>query len=255
MDTEHNCGHYTRGCKYVCPTDGCNKVYHCQQCHDEIENEYSEKNKNAHKLERTLVKEVVCIKCNTQQPISNECIECKNVFGKYYCEYCRMYDNNEDKKYYHCEDCKSCRVGIREEVEHCNICECCVILDNNKEHKCIKNRLSGDCPCCLDNLFTSTKSVTTFNCGHSIHIDCLYEYFRSGKIACPLCRKCIVSKEYMDLHKATLDEQIKFAPITEEMGLKKVNITCNDCPFTGMVDWHPFGLKCGECGYYNTIKC
>ena len=59
----------------------------------------------------------------------------------------------------------------------------------------------------------------------------------------------------MDLHKSTLDEQIKLSPITEEMGLKKVNITCNDCPFTGMVDWHPFGLKCGECGYYNTIKC
>ncbi len=39
------------------------------------------------------------------------------------------------------------------------------------------------------------------------------------------------------------------------MGLKKVNITCNDFPFTGMVDWHPFGLKCGDCGYYNMCMC
>lgn len=252
VQVDHNCGHYTRGCKFVCPDKKCCKIYSCRHCHDEIENVYSQENKNAHKLDRKLVEEIICINCDTRQPVSNECIECKNVFGKYFCNSCRLYDNDEEKKYFHCDDCDTCRIGLKEETEHCKTCGCCVIIDNNKEHECFKNRLSGDCPCCLDNLFTSTKSVHTFNCGHSMHIDCYVEYIKSGSISCPQCRKTIISKEYMDSYKMIMDNEIKLAPITEEMGLKKVNITCNDCPFNGLVDWHPFGLKCEDCGHYNT---
>jgi hypothetical protein len=31
-------------------------------------------------------------------------------------------------------------------------------------------------------------------------------------------------------------------------------ISCNDCEFKGEVSFHPFGLKCGGCGGYNTVK-
>jgi len=104
------CPHYNRNCSFITPC--CNKIYSCRHCHNEIEGNIIEKSEDllqnkpkSHLLDRTSIKEVVCNLCNTRQDISNLCINCNTVFGKYYCSKCNFYDNNIEKNYYHCDDC------------------------------------------------------------------------------------------------------------------------------------------------------
>jgi hypothetical protein len=48
-----------------------------------------------------------------------------------------------------------------------------------------------------------------------------------------------------------IDAQIELFPFQEEISY---NIKCNDCPFSGEAKFHPYGMKCGGCGGYNTTK-
>ena len=75
-------------------------------CHDE--------EVNSHTLDsRKDVNKIRCKVCNTEQGVSNRCInvECNIEFGKYYCEVCRLWENREEiyKDIYHCEKCNICR--------------------------------------------------------------------------------------------------------------------------------------------------
>ena len=57
-----NCAHYERNCSIVAPC--CNRVFGCRVCHDEA-------SASGHPpMDRFLVREVVCKKCNTRQPPS-----------------------------------------------------------------------------------------------------------------------------------------------------------------------------------------
>ena len=49
-------------CFIQCPLPRCSKVYGCRLCHDD--------NEISHGLDRFAVREVVCRKCSTQQPVS-----------------------------------------------------------------------------------------------------------------------------------------------------------------------------------------
>lgn len=44
-------------------------------------------------MDRTAVKEIICAVCDTRQEVSNKCIECGTVFGKYYCSKCKFWDD------------------------------------------------------------------------------------------------------------------------------------------------------------------
>jgi hypothetical protein len=44
---------------------------------------------------------------------------------------------------------------------------------------------------------------------------------------------------------------IEASPMQEEL---LVVIRCNDCDFNGEVQFHPYGLKCGGCGGFNTAR-
>jgi hypothetical protein len=48
-----------------------------------------------------------------------------------------------------------------------------------------------------------------------------------------------------------MDALIFSAPIQEELMFV---IRCNDCDFNGEVQFHPYGMKCGGCGGYNTSR-
>lgn len=57
-----SCVHYERNCNIVAPC--CNRVFGCRVCHDEL-------SPNDHPpMNRFLIREVVCKKCNTRQPTS-----------------------------------------------------------------------------------------------------------------------------------------------------------------------------------------
>ena len=82
-ETNAACVHYERNCNIVAPC--CQRVFGCRICHDELSD-------SGHPpMNRFLIQQVVCKNCNTQQPVSNQCINCQTVFGEYYCGTCKLW--------------------------------------------------------------------------------------------------------------------------------------------------------------------
>ena len=77
------CVHYERNCHIIAPC--CQRIYGCRICHDEL-SEPTHPDMN-----RFMVERVVCKNCHTQQPVSNQCIQCHTVFGEYHCGICNLW--------------------------------------------------------------------------------------------------------------------------------------------------------------------
>lgn len=233
-----NCEHYFRNCKLVSPC--CDKIYTCRFCHNENED---------HEINRFEIKEIICCKCNKQQNVSNQCVECNIEFAKYFCNKCNFFDDRIERNYYHCDKCGICRVANDKKYFHCDICNTCLLFDEN--HKCNKNVFDNNCPICLENLFHSTRTSIILDCSHSIHKDCLDKQIQNNKLNCPLCRKSIYSGEGLKKMIEYIDNLIQENPFSEEI---LYDIKCNDCLTSCQVKFHPFGMKCSNCGSYNTSK-
>lgn len=247
IQKEYSCEHYKRKCALICKT--CNRQFICRHCHnEEILN---------HELDRKKVDEIVCLECNTKQSVSNECINCKIQFAKYFCEICRLYDDDNSKNIFHCDECGLCRIGKREEYFHCNICNGCFPIINKDTHHeiCRQKMLNDDCPICRESCFDSNKNTVILRCKHPIHSECLKLYINKGKPNCPICRKMIMEPENNGIKRwiQQIDEKILENPIPEEMQ-KKVNIGCIECEKDCETSFHIFGLKCIHCGHYNTYE-
>ena len=99
----YGCEHYKRKCKIVAPC--CNNIYWCRYCHEiDMNNKHCE---DYHKLDKFSIKNVVCALCNEMQPVNQRCVYCDIEFGKYFCNICNLFDDN-DKGQYHCETCNMC---------------------------------------------------------------------------------------------------------------------------------------------------
>ena len=79
-------------------------------------------------------------------------------------------------------------------------------------------------------------------------------YIKSGSLNCPLCRKSIIIKDYERMYNESLDAEIAATPIPIEITGNKIKICCNDCESITELFFHPFGLKCSNCGCYNTRR-
>uniref|UniRef100_A0A804UL67 CHY-type/CTCHY-type/RING-type Zinc finger protein n=1 Tax=Zea mays TaxID=4577 RepID=A0A804UL67_MAIZE len=112
---KHGCEHYRRRCKIVAPC--CNQVFPCRHCHNE-----ATASGDRHTICRQDVEKVVCLLCETKQPVSQVCISCGVNMGEYFCDICKFYDDDTDKGQYHCIDCGICRVGGKENFFHCVKC-------------------------------------------------------------------------------------------------------------------------------------
>jgi len=235
---QYGCEHYKRKCKFISPC--CGKIYTCRLCHDDEE---------SHELDRKAIKEVLCAVCNLRQPISNKCINCKVTFGKYFCSICNLFEDG-DKDIFHCNKCDICRIGKEDEYFHCNTCDCCMVKKESK-HICKEKLLHNDCSICLENLFYSTKKVVHLRCQHVLHLDCLSHSIQNGNSNCPMCRKSIHSEETLQEYNKQVDEMIEKYPIEEKI---KVSYHCNECSCKGENFYHPYGIKCLDCGCYNTSR-
>ena len=80
----YGCEHYRRRCALVAPC--CGKVFTCRHCHNEVQFEQEPDVNLKHELVRKDVKEVVCLLCDTRQPVGPTCTSCGVDFGAYYCE-------------------------------------------------------------------------------------------------------------------------------------------------------------------------
>ncbi|KAM7250128.1 hypothetical protein ACFE04_022011 [Oxalis oulophora] len=86
--------------------------------HDDVDHELR------HGMPHHLVKEVICSLCGTEKEVSQVCINCGVCMGKYFCEICKLFDDDTSKRQYHCDACGICRTGGHENFFHCNKCGC-----------------------------------------------------------------------------------------------------------------------------------
>lgn len=104
------CEHYRRNVKLQCST--CNRWYTCRFCHDNVED---------HSLIRKETRNMLCMFCGTAQKASQTCVSCEAPAARYYCDICKLWNDDPDKPCYHCNDCGICRIGhgIGKDFYHC----------------------------------------------------------------------------------------------------------------------------------------
>ena len=167
------CPHYVRKCALVAPC--CNKIYRCRLCHNNAE--------TRHEIDRKAVQRIKCLQCGMIQAVAPRCSSCLITFGLYFCEICRLFDDN-DKGQFHCAMCGLCRLGGRENYKHCNKCGICFKIGSR--HTCIEECSNSDCPICLEDLH-SHGECQKLTCGHLMHLECFRECRQKFKAVCPLC--------------------------------------------------------------------
>ena len=106
------CEHYKRNIKLQC--SACNKWYTCRFCHDAVED---------HMLNRRETKNMLCMLCGCAQAASDACALCSKRGAWYYCDVCKLWDDDPEKSIYHCNDCGICRVGkgLGKDFFHCKV--------------------------------------------------------------------------------------------------------------------------------------
>jgi hypothetical protein len=218
----------------------CGMEFSCKECHNEF---YAQLPFTDHDIVLPH-KNIICIKCKTKQQISNSCKKCYTQFSPYYCNVCQIYDASELN--YHCFKCKMCIRGNKKLYTHCDECGCCLENLTYKKHKCIPNKLDRNCSICLDSLRNGEKVINMI-CGHALHNNC-YDILIKSSYKCPECSKTIRSMKY---EFSELSDKIKSLPLKSP---KLVEIKCNDCEKTSIVDYHYLGLLCVFCKSYNTYK-
>lgn len=117
------CQHYKRNVKVQCYD--CRHWYTCRHCHDEVED---------HALNRKATQNMLCMACGTPQKASDTCKQCGLEAACYYCDICKLWDNNARKKIYHCPDCGICRrgAGLGKDYTHCQVSR--RVLDRDRRY-------------------------------------------------------------------------------------------------------------------------
>lgn len=112
-DTALGCQHYRRNVKVRCAD--CRRWYTCRHCHDAAEK---------HALDRKRTKHMLCMLCGHPQSAAACCEQCGEESAFYYCDICKLWDNDGSRSIYHCEDCGICRrgEGLGKDYIHCKVC-------------------------------------------------------------------------------------------------------------------------------------
>jgi hypothetical protein len=110
---EMGCKHYKRNVKIQCYD--CKRWYPCRHCHDA--------DQPSHHLNRRATENMLCMLCFTPQAAGQWCKECGERGAWYYCDICKLWDDDGSKSIYHCSDCGICRrgEGIGKDFVHCKV--------------------------------------------------------------------------------------------------------------------------------------
>lgn len=239
------CRHYMRACKLRAAC--CNKLYTCRFCHDEAE--------ETHSMDRYVTKEILCMRCDTLQPVSSTCVNetCGQSFGRYFCEVCKFFDDR-DCNIYHCPSCNVCRLGEGLGIDffHCMKCNQCMSMKYRKKgHRCVERAMESDCPVCNQYLFTSTEPVKYLKCGHLMHTSCHSEYIkRRGR--CPICSR---SLEEMASVFQRIDVMVSAngaLAMPAAYRAVRCDVYCRDCDDRHNTSYHFVYNRCPGCCGYNT---
>jgi len=238
-EQRYRCPHYKRKCQFVTPC--CDGLYRCRFCHDEEEN---------HTLRRDDVSLVECSHCGVRQGVRENCQNCHLKFGQYFCFDCKLYDD-EDKQQFHCSGCGICRVGGRDNYFHCHRCDMCLPNHLKDNHKCVEKVSRSNCPVCQEDIHTSRIPSQIPPCNHLIHKTCFDEMLTNGHYACPVCGVSMM--DMADVWKI-YDREISETPMPSEYIGLHAAIQCRDCFKPGHALFHILGMKCEDCGSYNTVR-
>ncbi|XP_042496888.1 probable E3 ubiquitin-protein ligase RZFP34 isoform X2 [Macadamia integrifolia] len=244
---EYGCSHYRRRCRIRAPC--CKEIFDCRHCHNESKNSINVERTHRHDLPRHQVRQVICSLCGTEQEVQQFCVNCSVCMGNYFCEDCKLFDDDTSKKQFHCNGCGICRIGGRENFFHCYKCGCCYSALLKNSHPCVEGAMHHNCPVCFEYLFDSRNDVIALPCGHTIHENCFKEMQQHLQYACPLCSKSVCD---MSIVWEKLDMEIAATPMPESYNNKMVWILCNDCGATSQVQFHVVAQKCLNCKSYNT---
>lgn len=233
------CEHYRRGCRKL--ADCCKRWYTCRFCHDNAED---------HEINRFATKYMLCMRCFKAQRAAQSCKECKAGLASYYCDLCKLWDDDASKQIYHCDGCGLCRRGPKDSYTHCTACRACMTNEHFASHKCIERSLECDCPICGEYLFTSTRSVMFMQrCGHPMHSECFEEHRRLGNYQCPMCFKSICDTSALFTQ---IDMMLESERMPDEYARLQSFIFCNDCEERSWTKFHFIYHKCSSCASYNT---
>ena len=144
------CLHYKRNVKLQCST--CDRWYTCRLCHDEAED---------HVLIRKDTKNMLCMLCGSAQRAGEFCVECGERTAWYYCNVCKLWDNDSNKSIYHCNDCGICRKGrgLGKDFFHCKVYS---TYTADKLVANVGNRLAVPaCPCPLNPPINASRESLT----------------------------------------------------------------------------------------------
>ncbi|KAI9594588.1 zinc-ribbon-domain-containing protein [Syncephalis fuscata] len=237
----YGCKHYQRGVKLK--ANCCGRWFPCRFCHDDVCD---------HNIVRRDTKVMMCMRCKLVQPAAQDCSnpECRVRVAHYYCNTCKLWDDNTDRSIYHCDKCGICRLGrgLGHDYFHCEKCNVCMATSLQGRHRCIERNLECDCPICGEYLFTSTSTVIFMRCGHCIHLKCHEQHLRTS-YQCPTCLKSLAD---MTDYFARIDTVLGQQQMPQEYERFVSMVLCNDCERRGYAKFHFLYHKCAHCGSYNT---
>ncbi|XP_017490792.1 PREDICTED: RING finger and CHY zinc finger domain-containing protein 1 [Rhagoletis zephyria] len=118
-------------------------------------------------------------------------------------------------------------------------------------HRCVENISRSHCPVCLGDIHTSRIPCHIPDCGHLLHKTCFDQLLNSGHYTCPICQTSLIDMtalwEYLDAQAVSL-------PVPKKYENQRIHIFCNDCHKTSKTKFNFIGLKCMQCGAYNTTQ-
>ena len=220
----------------------CKKYFGCCFCHNENNDHITNKHNISH---------IKCIKCNTIQPVSNNCANCNVQFAKKFCKKCYVWSNSTIE---HCNDCNKCYINLTEKIYHCHGCNKCYYKNPFNYHKCSLNQGDYECQICFEKLKMSNQEYFYLKCNHIIHKKCYNEYLKSCKNneklpTCCLCRKLMLPPSNFEKE---FDQKLENWKVLECQENWISYFQCNDCEKKNIAKYHPKYIKCIDCKSYNT---
>ena len=120
---------------------------------------------------------------------------------------------------------------------------------NSVEEVSLSLIVDSNCPICFDNMHNSVLQIIRLKCGHYMHHACFMGLIESS-YTCPTCMKAVVDLDPINI---IMDQEVHAHPMPEEYSID-TQIMCNECLTVSTVKFHIIGMKCGECGCYNTKR-
>ncbi|KAF9919980.1 hypothetical protein FBU30_010294 [Linnemannia zychae] len=184
------------------------------------------------------------------QEAAQHCNSCKARMAVYYCDTCKLWDDDPKKHIYHCDDCGICRIGqgLGRDYFHCKKCNVCMNIQLQNNHKCIERNLECDCPICGEYMFTSTSTVIFMPCGHCIHSKCHEDYIKTS-YQCPTCWKSLGD---MSAYYSKIDSLLAEQTMPPDYANIFSIVLCNDCEVKSEAPYHFLYHRCDKCRGYNT---